>query len=118
MTLQECYEKMNADYKDVMDRLSMEKLVDKFLLKFPGDQSMNKLRDAVAAGDIEESFNMAHTLKGVSANLSLTSLMNATSALTEQLRPRSQVAAEDLMSAVEEQYRIAIDVINEYAASK
>jgi len=118
MTLKECYSKMNADYSDVINRLGMEKLVDKFLLKYPDDPTMEELRKAVAAGNIEDSFNAAHTLKGVTANLSLTALMNVAIRLTEQLRPRSAVADPELMKAVEEQYENTINVINEYKASK
>ena len=118
MTIEECYKKMGADYAEIISRLGSEKLVDRFLLKFPIDPSMNQLRDAVAAGNIENSFSAAHTLKGVTANLSFTALMKAASALTEQLRPKNQVADEELMKAVEEQYAITIDAINEYAATR
>lgn len=40
----------------------------------------------MSRGDLREAFRHAHTLKGVAQNLSLTSLAEAASVLTEALR--------------------------------
>lgn len=37
MSLKECYDKMGADYEDVLSRLRSEVLVRKFALKFLDD---------------------------------------------------------------------------------
>lgn len=39
MSLKECYDKMGADYEDVLSRLRSEVLVRKFALKFLDDDS-------------------------------------------------------------------------------
>ena len=39
MTLKECYEKMEANYDEVIGRLRSERLVQKFALKFLDDPS-------------------------------------------------------------------------------
>lgn len=118
MTLQECYEKLNGNYEDVKMRIQMDKLIDKFILKFPNDKTMEELTRAVNDGDIEASFDAAHTLKGLSANLGFEALTNAVSALTEQLRSRENKADEDLYKDVLEKYELAIKVIKEYEAEK
>ncbi len=116
MTVQECYEKMGGNYDEIMERLPKESLIEKFMLKFPADESMNGLRAAVAEGNIENSFRMAHTLKGVCENLAFTQLGKAASALTEQLRSRSSEADRALYEAVEQEYKRVIDTITEYSA--
>lgn len=44
MSLKECYDKMGADYEDVLSRLRSEVLVRKFALKFLDDDSYANLR--------------------------------------------------------------------------
>ena len=51
MSLKECYEKMGADYEDVLSRLRSEGLVRKFAVKFLDDDSYAALKDAMAAGN-------------------------------------------------------------------
>lgn len=53
MTLQECYAMLHGNYEDVKSRLSMDRLIEKFMLKFPDDTSMDLLNRSVAAGDIQ-----------------------------------------------------------------
>ncbi len=43
MSLKECYDKMGADYEDVLSRLRSEVLVRKFALKFLDDDSYANL---------------------------------------------------------------------------
>lgn len=114
MTLQECYEKMNGDYGEAINRLTMEKLVERFVLKFPEDKTMDELRDAVSRENIEDSFCAAHTLKGVAANLSFQALFTAASSLTEQLRPRTENADPELMKEVEACYSLILATIEAY----
>ena len=56
MSLKECYEKMGADYEDVLSRLRSEGLVCKFAVKFLDDDSYAALKDAMAAGNAPEAF--------------------------------------------------------------
>lgn len=48
MSLKECYDKMGADYEDVLSRLRSEVLVRKFALKFLDDDSYANLKAAKA----------------------------------------------------------------------
>ena len=37
MNINECYQAMGADYEEVFGRLRNERLITKFVLKFPGE---------------------------------------------------------------------------------
>ena len=129
MSLKECYDKMGADYEDVLSRLRSEVLVRKFALKFLDDDSYANLKAAMESGNAPEAFRGAHTLKGVAVNLGFTALYNVSSALTgplykaaaevtESLRP-SETSSGDmekaakLMPAVDEEYARTIAAIKE-----
>ena len=61
MSLKECYDKMGADYEDVLSRLRSEVLVRKFALKFLDDDSYANLKAAMESGNAPEAFRGAHT---------------------------------------------------------
>ena len=63
MTLQECYAALGGNYKDVLSRLQMEKLVSKFVLKFLSDGSYDLLCRSLEEKNYEEAFRAAHTIK-------------------------------------------------------
>ena len=50
------------------------------------DRNFERLEEAIAAGDYKTSFEAAHALKGVLANLALTPLAQPVSEVTELLR--------------------------------
>ena len=115
MNVKKCYEKLGADYEEVSGRLPNEALVERFLNKFLSDESMNRLKAAVEEGNIEHSFMMVHTLKGVSQNLSLTRLSESASALTEQLRTKTEPADVALYQAVLDEYNRTVDIIKSFS---
>ena len=86
MNINECYQAMGADYEEVFGRLRNERLITKFVLKFPGDPSFSQLQSTLEEKNVEEAFRAAHTLKGVAQNLGFTPLYEATATLTEVLR--------------------------------
>ena len=111
MNLEELYNKIHGDYAEAKARLMSDRLVEKFVLKFPSDPSMLQLRDAIASGDHDVAFRAVHTLKGVAANLSFTELWKAASALTEQLRQSDGAVDETLLKNLEDAYRLVTDSI-------
>lgn len=119
MTTKECYELMGADYEDVLGRLMMEKLVRKFLYKFADAGDMEELKTSLAAGDYETAFRMAHNLKGVCANLSITRLGASSSELCEELRGGSYTdKVEPLMAVVLEDYDTTLAAIRQLRESE
>ena len=111
MSLKECYDKMGADYEDVLSRLRSEVLVRKFALKFLDDDSYANLKAAMESGNAPEAFRGAHTLKGVAVNLGFTALYNVSSALTEKLRSQEYDNLDGLIADVKKQYDIVIEAI-------
>lgn len=111
MNTQEVYTQLHGNYADAKSRLMTDKLIEKFLLKFLNDPTYQQLIDAVEAGNIEDSFRAAHTLKGVAANLGLSEVQQTASALTEQLRDKTSKADQSLLNAVMASYTLAVDTI-------
>ena len=111
MNLEKLYKEIHGDYAEAKARLMSDRLVEKFVLKFLTDPSMQQLRDAIASGDHDVAFRAVHTLKGVAANLSFTELWKAASALTEQLRHSDGTADETLLENLENAYRLVTDSI-------
>ena len=117
MTIQECYAQLGGSYEDVCTRLPSQRLVEKFVAKFPNDESYNTLCEAMAQQNRTEAFRAAHTLKGVAANLGFTRLMNSASQLTEALRPEGAAVSQispSLMETVTQDYRTTMDAIHAY----
>lgn len=111
MNLEKLYKEIHGDYAEAKARLMNDRLVEKFVLKFLSDPSMQQLRDAIASGEHDVAFRAVHTLKGVAANLSFTELWKAASALTEQLRHSDGTVDETLLENLENAYRLVTDSI-------
>lgn len=60
--------------------------MQKFVLKFLDDKSMELLKTSMVEETYEEAFRAAHTIKGICQNLSFTRLYESSSALSEALR--------------------------------
>lgn len=114
MTIQECYTMLHGDYQDAKERLIRDQMIERFIVKFPADPSMNELRAAVSDQDYERSFHWAHTLKGTAGNLGFTQLQKAASELTEQLRGGDQPADAGLMQKLEDSYQLVIEVLDAF----
>ena len=54
MTIKECYDAMGADYQNTLNRFPNEAFIKKFVLKFLDDNSYANLKEAIAAGNVEE----------------------------------------------------------------
>lgn len=116
VTLQECYESIGADYNTTIARMcGKESILEKFVRKFAADQSYSTLVSSFESGDIETAFRMAHTLKGVCANLGFTKLLESSSALTEELRNQETVpdSAMELYEQVKKDYDMTMNAINQ-----
>lgn len=65
-------EESGADVDTTLKRfMGKEALYMKFIMKFLDDDNYDKLKENLKAGNYEETFNSAHTLKGVAANLGI-----------------------------------------------
>lgn len=117
MDLKSCYAAFGGDYEEVLGRLYSEKLVKKFLLKFPEDKSFEAMLQAIREENGEEAFRMAHTLKGVCQNLGITRLGAVAASLSDALRGGViPPEAEAMAAAAVEEYEQACRTIEAYRA--
>lgn len=120
MTLKECYSELGGSYEDVMHRLTLEKLVLKFSLKFLDDKSFESLCVSLENSDYKNAFMAAHTLKGVCQNLSFTRLFESSNRMTEALRNGEPDAdlINELLSQVRADYEITSNALNKLKAEQ
>lgn len=118
MTLKECYAAMGGDYADAIGRLRSERMIQKFVLKFPADESFDLLCRSWEAKDYKEAFRAAHTIKGICQNLSITRLGNSAARLTDSLRGGWTPPADELVEEVKQDYRDTVDAIRTFEAGQ
>ena len=69
------------------------------------DDGFEKLQAAVQNGDLNEGFERAHALKGVLSNVSLTTLSEPVSEITEELRARNNIDYSALLNRIDEELK-------------
>lgn len=117
MTLEECYAAMGGNYADAIGRLRSERMVQKFVLKFPNDESYDLLCRSWESKDYQEAFRAAHTIKGVCQNLDFTRLYRSSCQLSEALRNGFTPEAPALAEQVREDYARTIAAIRTFQES-
>ncbi len=118
MTIQECYASFGGDFDDVRRRIPKDELIRRFALKFLDDKSYEKLQAGLENDDMDQAFRAAHSLKGVSQNLSFRKLGVSASALTEVLRhwesaPVDKVRCGELFQQVAVDYEATTAAIKQ-----
>ena len=112
MTIKECYEQMGADYEGLLSRLGSEALIKKFAVKFLADGSFQDLKTSLEAGEAQQAFRAAHTLKGICLNLGFDNLYKPSEELTELLRGREILpGSQEKFAEVEAQYNRIVTAI-------
>lgn len=112
MTVKEFYAISGGGYDDALKRLMRESFMVHFLREFTADPSMSQLNAAMGAEDYKQAFAAAHTLKGVTANLSLVSLNQSAVEITEMLRNSTDIeGAKDMLPIVQKNYDAVIEAI-------
>ncbi len=80
-------EENGADVETTVKRfMGNEKMYMKFIMKFLDDNNYDKLKENLSKGDYEETFNSAHTLKGVAANLGIDPVCALAAEISDLLR--------------------------------
>jgi len=114
MTLSECYAAMGGDYALVFGRLRSDRLIQKFVLKFPEDKSYDLLLTSMEENNDEEAFRAAHTIKGVCQNLGFTRLLESSSKMSDALRHGRTPEADGLLEKLKADYKVTMDAILEF----
>ncbi len=65
------------------------------------DGDLAPLRSAIEAKDLQKGFEIAHSLKGIFSNLSLTPILEPVSEMTELLRAKQDVDYSALLAQAE-----------------
>lgn len=118
MTIQECYESFGGDFEDVRQRIPKDELIQRFALKFLDDKSYENLLAGLKNDDMDQAFRAAHSLKGVSQNLSFKNLGISASELTEALRhwetePVDKAHCEELLKQVTADYEAVVAAVKQ-----
>jgi len=104
-----------VDFYEVKERFAgNEDLVEKFMLKFLNDTSMERLENGLKSGDVEEAFQGSHALKGVAGNLSMAALLPDVKKLTEILRAKSLEGTDELYEEIKRKYDDLIVILEKY----
>lgn len=108
MTVEEVYNRIGADYSDVLKRLPSESLIARLIVKYLQDPSYRELMEAVQRSEVDAAFRAAHTLKGVCQNLGFSNMIQPVSDVTEIFRAGTMDGAAPLLEIItKEQEKVA-----------
>lgn len=83
--------------------LNNEQFYFRLIQQVMSDDSVEKLKAALEANDLDTAFSIAHNLKGSLGNLSLTPIYEPIAKMTELLRTRTEMDYTPLINTVMEQ---------------
>lgn len=107
-----------VDVENTLRRfMGNEAMYEKFLKKFTDNSNYPGLEESIQAGNYEEAFKCAHTLKGVSANLGLDPICKAASDLTEEVRGKANdevnsVRVQEIWQELQKSYQHFSDLLS------
>lgn len=107
--------KIGVDYDEGVNRFSGNaEIYEKFLLQFKQDASFQQLDQAMKDEDYGTAFTAAHTLKGVTGNLSMNRLYHELVPFVEMLRNGSDIDnAKEFYPKVASSYQELMHVLNQ-----
>ena len=119
MTLQELYASIDGNYDHAVQIMRMEKLINRYLSKFPNSGVYDALAAAGESMDPTALFESAHAMKGVCANMGFDKMSAAAGEITEEFRPGSArtLSDEEVKARIADigvMYRHTVDVIRQY----
>jgi HPt (histidine-containing phosphotransfer) domain-containing protein len=122
MTLQELYVQIDGSYQHAAQIMKMDKLISRYVLKFPKSSVGEDLAAAGESMDPTRLFEAAHAMKGVCANMGFDKLSDAAREITEEFRPgnprqRSDAEIKALLSEIDAMYKKTVAGIKEYEQS-
>jgi len=115
MTLAEVYTALDSDLNELLGRLGSEALARRIVSMFPKDTSYQDLQKALEANDLDAAFMAAHTLKGLSMNMSFRPLGRSASALADVLREgqREPEKVPECMAQVTKDYEATLAALSQ-----
>ena len=117
MNFDEFLAELNINKEITLTRFAgMEKVLEKFLIKFSKDESIKKLEQAMNEGKTEDFERAAHTLKGLAANLGLDELSSEAAKCVQYLRQNNFEMAKNQYSLIYSEYERIIQTIKKYTS--
>lgn len=115
MTLFEELEANGTDIKDGLSRLmNNQEIYERLLKKLPDSIAGQEILEFIDSGDIQTAIKNAHTIKGVTGNLSITPLYKAYTEIVNLLRSNKVEEGRELyVKTLPEQNKI-LDIIKKY----
>lgn len=105
-----------VDYTALVKRfMNMDKMAEKFLIKFLADETMNSYATAVEMNDADALFKATHTLKGVCGNLCINCILDIITPEVEVYRGGSSEGAAEVYARVKAEYDKVCEVIKKIA---
>lgn len=122
MTIQELYAQIGGNYEQAQRVMKMDKLIDRYVRKFPASSAYDALKAAGETMDPTALFESAHALKGVCANLGFDEMASLAGDITEDFRPGATRRLSDdeikaRIAQIDALYRRTLAGIEAYAAS-
>ena len=119
MTLQELYQSIDGNYDRAVQIMRMDKLIARYLSKFPNSGVNDALQEAGRALDQSKLFEAAHAMKGVCANMGFDRLSAAAGEICEEFRPGNarSVSDEEIrakLAEVDALYQRTVEGIHAY----
>ncbi len=116
MSVKDFYDQVKGNYQDALTRMMMDSFIMKMLSRFfQGDPSQDILA-AYRQKEIKKVFTLAHTLKGVTGNLSLIKLHELSCVITEKTRHLEDdaiVSLDEDIKRLEEEYQFELSKFKE-----
>lgn len=107
--------KLGVDVDGTISRfMNNSDIYYKFLSRFPDEDRITPIKDAVAQRDYEKLLQASHKLKGVSANLGMSDLSSKAERIVKKLRSNIYEGFEADTAEVETAYELICATIKEY----
>lgn len=104
--------KAGINVNECMQRLKLDKSTfESILITFLDDKNFELMCKAIDEKNVTSAFLHAHSLKGISSNLSMTKLNLDISPIVEILKNDSFEHLEELLPQVKQSYQEVIDIL-------
>ncbi len=105
---------IGVEYDALVERfMNMDKMAEKFLVKFLSDPTMEEYRCAVENDDAQAIFKATHTLKGLCGNLCVKCMNDIITPAVEIYRNGSTDGAKETYAKVKAEYDKVCEVIKQ-----
>lgn len=112
MNLRECYVEIHGSYEEMMNRLPREASIIKYLRKFAENTEFDELLAAYGEGNYRRIFELAHDLKGMAANFSITEFQAVISDICEACRNgEPENGFDELIEKAKAEHKAVVDAI-------